>query len=180
MAYEAATGNLVIVPGFVDHPTIPMCGGSPDGLVDDDGIIEMKAPTSKTHIETLLSEECEHLPQIMGNLACTQRKWCDFVSYDPRLPKHLQLYIRRVFADGKYIETLESGVMVFLNETAELMARLNETAPGQSAETATPATDDSSREAAASEAALHHEMKHAIVRAPSGQSERQGCRREAS
>lgn len=124
MAYEAHSGNLVLVPGFIDHPTLPMCGGSPDGLVDDDGLIEVKAPTSATHIETLLTEECEHLPQIQGNLWVTGRKWCDFISYDPRLPAHLQLYVRRIERDEKYIAELAAGVTKFLREVDGMMLRL--------------------------------------------------------
>lgn len=125
MAYEARTGYLVIVPGFINHPTIPMCGGSPDGLVDDDGMVEFKAPNSATHIETLLFEECEHLPQIQGNLSCSPlRKWSDFVSYDPRLPKDLQLYVKRFTRNAEYIAKLEKGVTIFQSEIDALMERL--------------------------------------------------------
>lgn len=127
MAYEARTGNLVAVPGFINHPTIPMCGGSPDGFVDDDGIVEFKAPTSVTHLETILAASCEHLDQIQGNLSCSpQRKWCDFVSFDPRLPEGLRLYVLRVPRDPAYISALEAGVVRFQAELDELMGRLQE------------------------------------------------------
>lgn len=125
MAYEARTGSLVVVPGFINHPTIPMCGGSPDGFVDDDGMVEFKAPTSATHIETILTATCEYGPQVQGNLGCSpKRKWCDFVSYDPRLPKHLQLYIQRVARDDSYIAALEAGITLFLRELDAVMQRL--------------------------------------------------------
>lgn len=132
MAYENHTGTLVIVPGFINHPTIPMCGGSPDGLVDDDGMVEFKAPASTTHIETILTDVCEHGPQMQGNLSChPTRKWCDFVSFDPRLPKHLQLYIQRVARADAYIEKLEAGILLFQSELDELMERLQQPARTQ-------------------------------------------------
>lgn len=124
MAYERKTGNLVLVPGFINHPTVPMCGGSPDGLVDDDGIIEVKAPTSSTHIETLLTEECEHLPQIQGNLWVTGRQWADFISFDPRLPVGLQLFVQRIHRNEEYIAKLAAGVRQFLGETAAMLEKL--------------------------------------------------------
>lgn len=128
MAYEAHTGYLVIVPGFINHPTIPMCGGSPDGLVDDDGMVEFKAPASVTHIETILAATCEHIPQVQGNLSCSpERAWCDFVSYDPRLPKHLRLYVQRVARDVEIIKRLDAGVTLFQSELDALMERLQRT-----------------------------------------------------
>lgn len=123
-AYEAQTGALVEETGFIHHPTIAMVGGSVDGLVDDDGIIEIKAPTTQTHIKTLLSEECEHLPQIQGYLWLTGRKWADFISYDDRLPAPLDLYVQRIERDDAYIAALEAEVKVFLGEVAALVAKL--------------------------------------------------------
>ena len=117
MAYEAHTGAMVTQPGFIHHPTIPLCGGSVDGLVDDDGIIEIKCPETCTHLETLLhSMDDEHKPQTQGYLWITGRKWCDFVSYDPRLPHGLDLYIQRVLRDDVYIAELAGNVMQFLAE----------------------------------------------------------------
>lgn len=124
MAYERHSNNLVLVPGFINHPSLAMCGGSCDGLVDDDGIIEIKAPTSTTHIETLLTKTCEHLPQIMGNLWITGRQWCDFVSFDPRLPEHLQLYVQRIERDEQFIATLEAMIGAFLAEVAAMQTKL--------------------------------------------------------
>lgn len=126
MAYEARSGCLVVVPGFIDHPTIAMCGGSPDGLIDDDGLLEMKAPTSVTHLETILAAECEHLPQIQGNLWVTGRKWADFVSYDPRMPKHLQLHVQRIARDEEYIAKLAADVRDFLGTVQEVLDQLKE------------------------------------------------------
>ena len=124
MAYEAYTGAMVTECGFRHHPSVPMCGGSVDGLVGDDGIIEIKCPATGTHIKTLLGAECEHMPQIQGYLWITGRQWCDFVSYDPRLPSDLQLYVQRIARDEAYIAELAGRVTGFLAEVAEMESRL--------------------------------------------------------
>lgn len=126
MAYEARSGAMVLVPGFTKHPTIPYCGGSVDGLVDDDGIIEIKAPDTTTHIETLLAGEMpeDHKPQVQGYLWITGRQYCDFVSYDPRLPAGLDLFVKRVPRDDDYIAELAGNVTQFLAECDELHKRL--------------------------------------------------------
>lgn len=124
MLYEAQTGAMVMQPGFTHHPTIAMCGGSLDGLVGDDGIIEVKCPTTATHLKTLLGAECEHLPQIHGYLWITGRQWCDFVSFDPRLPAALQLYMQRVARDDDYIAELAGNVIQFLAEVEQQHAAL--------------------------------------------------------
>ncbi len=119
MAYEALTGSMVLVPGYRRHPTIDKCGGSPDGLVDDEGMIEIKCPKTSTHIKTMLSGDIDdHQPQMQGYLWIEDRKWCDFISYDPRLPEGLQLYTRRVMRDEKIIATLECEVKCFLSQVA--------------------------------------------------------------
>lgn len=124
MRYESITGAMVEEQGFIRHPTIPMCGGSVDGFVGTDGIIEIKAPTTRTHLRTLLSQECEHLPQIMGYLWITGRQWADFISYDPRLPKPLDIYIQRIPRDDVYIAKLAAHVQAFLAEVQDLIDRL--------------------------------------------------------
>lgn len=128
MQYESQTGNMVMQQGFIHHPTVAMCGGSVDGTIDDDGIIEIKCPTTSTHLKTVLSGECEHLPQIMGYLWITGRKWCDFVSYDPRLPEPLNLHIQRIDADDEYIANLDREVQKFLAEVADIVTKLKEAA----------------------------------------------------
>ena len=124
MRYESITGAMVEEQGFIRHPTIPMCGGSVDGFVGTDGIIEIKAPTTRTHLRTLLSKECEHMPQIMGYLWITGRQWADFISYDPRLPKPWDIYIQRIPRDDEYIAKLAAHVQAFLGEVQELIDRL--------------------------------------------------------
>lgn len=123
-AYEAKTGCIVDECGFIHHPTLQWVGGSLDGFVDDQGIIEIKAPTTSTHLTTILSGECLHLPQIMGYLWLTGRQWCDFISYDDRMPEPLNLYIQRIPRNDAYIAALEAEVRVFLGEVDALVKRL--------------------------------------------------------
>ena len=114
-AYENETGNFVVGTGLIDHPFIEMFGASPDGLVGDNGQIEVKCPDTTTHLNTLLTKQVpeEYIPQITSQLACTRREWCDFVSYDPRLPEDLQIIIIRVYAEDLAIEALEQDVRKF-------------------------------------------------------------------
>lgn len=118
MAYESQTGRMVTETGFVHHKTILFVGGSVDGLIDADGLIEIKCPTSATHLQTMLTEECEHMAQIQGYLWITDREWCDFISFDPRLPVKLSLYIKRIERDPLYIAQLKDAVTQFLAEVA--------------------------------------------------------------
>jgi putative phage-type endonuclease len=117
-AYEMARNVMVEEVGFVDHPVIYMSGASPDGLVGDDGLIEIKCPNTATHIDTILTQSVpsKYIPQIQWQLSCTNRKWCDFVSFDPRMPENLQLYIHRVDYNHDYVEMLIKEVNVFLDE----------------------------------------------------------------
>ena len=117
-AYEVKTGLTVNQIGFVDHPSILMTGASPDGLVGESGMIEIKCPNTATHIETLLSGKVptKYLTQMTWQMCCTGRHWTDFVSYDPRLPENLQLFIKRVEYDPKYAAELEQEVIRFLDE----------------------------------------------------------------
>jgi len=125
MEYEARTGSMVEPHEFMDHPEIANCGGSVDGTIDDDGIIEIKCPTTFNHLETFLNGMPEdHIPQVQGYLWVTNRQWCDFISYDPRLPEHLQLYVQRVARDEAYIAKLAEKIPLFLAEVDEIYARL--------------------------------------------------------
>lgn len=130
-AYEAEFGVLVQEVGMVEHPRIPMSGASPDGLVSTDGQIEIKAPETKAHIETMLGGEApaKYMPQIQWQLACTGRAWCDFVSFDPRLPPGMQMFVRRVPRDDAYIKELEAEVIKFLAEVEETVHRLEALQP---------------------------------------------------
>jgi putative phage-type endonuclease len=117
-AYEIQTGNSVEQLGFVVHPSIARAGASPDGLVGEDGAIEIKCPKTETHIRWLLAGIVpeEHEPQMMFVMACTGRAWCDFVSYDSRLPAALQLFTVRLMRDEARITVLEEAVIGFLAE----------------------------------------------------------------
>lgn len=112
-----ATGEVSEV-GFVIHPRIDMSGASPDGLVGADGLLEIKCPNTATHIETLTGQAvpAKYLTQIQWQLACADRAWCDFVSFDPRLPWSMRLYIRRVHRDNDRVRELETEVVKFLGE----------------------------------------------------------------
>jgi len=125
-AYEAKMDVFVDEIGFINHPTIVNSGSSPDGLIGEDGLIEIKCPNTATHIDTLLTQTVpkKYADQIFWQMACTGRQWCDFVSYDPRLPADLQLFIKRITKDDQYIQHLEAEVIEFLTETAHKVAQL--------------------------------------------------------
>ena len=117
-AYEFLTDATVVEVGLIDHPTQAMFGASPDGLVGDDGLIEIKCPNTATHIETLLSKAIpgKYMTQMQVQMACTGRAWCDFVSFDPRLPGELQMWVKRVPADPAMQAEILSEVAKFLGE----------------------------------------------------------------
>ena len=131
-AYEAAKDVLVDETGFVIHPTISNAGASPDGLVGDDGLIEIKCPNTATHIDTLLSDKVpsKYNTQMQWQMVCTGRKWCDFVSFDPRMPEGLQLFIQRVDFDVEYVKMLEAEITGFLGELETKIEKLKEKTHG--------------------------------------------------
>jgi len=116
--YEILRGVMVNEIGFVPHPTIENSGASPDGLVNDKGLIEIKCPNTATHIETLLTREIpkKYICQMYWQMACTGREWCDFVSYDPRMPDHLKLCVINVPRNEELIGELEIEIAKFLKE----------------------------------------------------------------
>ena len=126
--YEIKTGSLVEQVAFVDHPTIQMFGCSPDGYVGEDGLIEIKCPNTSTHIDYIRQDKAptKYVPQMQCQMAVTGRKWCDFVSFDPRLPEKLQLFIVRLDRDDEYISKMESVVQEFLNEVTSAVSGLKE------------------------------------------------------
>ena len=125
-AYQFATDCDVEQVGFIPHPTITESGASPDGLIGDLGMLEIKCPNTSTHIETLRGRKVpeKYVTQIQWQLACTGRKWCDFVSYDPRMPEEMRLFVSRVQRDDKRIEELEGEVIGFLAEIDEAIKDL--------------------------------------------------------
>jgi hypothetical protein len=123
-AYCAKTGNGVTAVGFMRHASIK-AGASPDGIIDMDGGLEIKCPTSATHLDTLLNGMDEsHLAQVQGGMWITGLAWWDFVSYDPRMPEPLRLYVQRVERDEAYIAALEAAVVGFIDEVDATVSKL--------------------------------------------------------
>lgn len=127
-AYEAHADVLVDEVAMITHPTIEQAGASPDGYVGSEGLLEIKCPNTATAIDTLLSQSVpsKYIPQIQWQLASTGRQWCDFCSFDPRLPTELQLFVKRVPRDDAYIQMLEKEVVQFLTELDGKIMKLNE------------------------------------------------------
>jgi len=125
-AYEAEYGLLVTEVAMIQHPRIPMAGASPDGLVSIDGLIEIKCPETKEHIDTILSGEApaKYIPQMQWQMACTGRAWVDFVSFDPRMPDEMQMFVRRILRDDDLIKTYEAEVIRFLDEVEDTVNKL--------------------------------------------------------
>jgi putative phage-type endonuclease len=126
ITYEAHTSVFVEQVSFVEHPTIEWFGCSPDGLVGEDGLLEIKCPSSKNHIKYLLGGKppAKYVPQMQCQMAVTGRKWCDFVSYDPRLPEDLQLFVVRLERDVSFIMSMEEEVDKFLKEVNVMVNKL--------------------------------------------------------
>lgn len=117
-AYEFNMAETVVEVAFVPHPAIADSGASPDGLVGEHGLVEIKCPNTATHIETLIGAAVpgKYIAQMQWQMACTGRKWCDFVSYDPRMPEPMRFFCQRVHRDDAMIADLEKEVVIFLNE----------------------------------------------------------------
>lgn len=125
-AYEVAKGLMVEQIGFVLHPSIVRSGASPDGLVGDDGLLEIKCPKTANHIDYLLKgvSPSEYQPQMLWQMACTGCQWCDFVSYCPDLPEPLQLFVVRFLRDNERIAEMEKKVTQFNAEVDEIITKL--------------------------------------------------------
>ena len=134
-AYEWNETRVVVETGFVPHPTIADTGASPDGLVDEDGLIEIKCPNTATHYATLLSGTIDrkYVLQMQWQMACTGRTWCDFVSFDPRVSPAKQYFCKRIARDDDLIAELEAAVVTMLEEVKRDLSKLNELYPEQEA-----------------------------------------------
>ena len=117
-AFEAYADVMVEEVGFVPHPRIRDSGASPDGLVGAEGMLEIKCPNTATHIQTLLDRKVpeKYITQMMWQMACADRPWCDFVSFDPRLAERHQLFIKRINYDPEMVNLLENSVIQFLGD----------------------------------------------------------------
>ena len=124
-AYAAKTGILVEDVGFIDHPTVAMSGASPDGLAEE-GLVEIKCPNTATHLEYIFDGKPpqKYVTQMQWQMACAGKPWCDFASFDPRLPERLQLLVVRVPRDDDYIKMLEQEVTIFLQELDDKLNKL--------------------------------------------------------
>lgn len=132
-AYEFRTGNTVELVGFLDHPSIDMAGGSPDGLIGSDGMVEFKCPTQTVHYRYFrgLPIPDEYMAQIQWNLAVTGRQWCHWVSFYPDAPDASQLVIRRVDRDDNLIADMEARVskaIAEINDMVRLASMVSEAA----------------------------------------------------
>ena len=125
-AYEAISGEIVELVPMIDHPSIEMAGASPDGMVGDQGLVEIKCPKTATHINTILTGQVEkrYVYQMQWQMACTGRAWCDFVSFDPQLGPEMQMYVTRVERDEDAISEIASEVKKFLFEVESTVHRL--------------------------------------------------------
>lgn len=125
-AYEFYRDVDVVAVGFILHPHVEHSGASPDGLVEPGGLVEIKCPNTATHIDTLLSATvpAKYVTQMQWQMACTGRQWCDFVSFDPRMPEAMRLFVRRVQRDNEAIADLEKHVVAFLEELDAKVAAL--------------------------------------------------------
>lgn len=125
-AYEFHTDRDVEIVAFVEHPRMSWAGCSPDGLVEVNGLVEFKCPLTATHIATLLGGEIDgkYVKQAQWQMACSERAWCDFASFDPRLPPEMQLHVRKIERDDETIKWLEHEVAAFLDEVANTVENL--------------------------------------------------------
>lgn len=125
-AYELRTGNIVTLSPFIAHPRYEFIGASPDGLIDEDGGLEMKCPHSEeVHVQTWLEGmPAEHVPQVQGCMLITGRAWWDFVSYDPRQCERLRLYVQRVQRDQALIDEMLAELLQFNAEAIAMQAEL--------------------------------------------------------
>lgn len=124
-AYQAEH-ELVDETGFVKHPLIRWFGASPDGLVGKRGLVEIKCPATSTHLDWVLEGKVpsKHKPQMLAQLACTGRAYVDFVSFDPRLPEDLRLFVVRFEPTETLIKETEDKVKKFLAEVEESINKL--------------------------------------------------------
>ncbi len=127
--YEFIYDAEVTRCGFIPHPKMKMAGASPDGLIGEDGLIEVKCPQSTTHLRFFMYDEIkpEYIAQMQFQMACTGRKWCDFISYNPNFvgkSTGLRMKVKRVLRDEKHIEEINKAVEIFLGEIEQEMQKI--------------------------------------------------------
>jgi putative phage-type endonuclease len=127
-AYEAENLTSVEQVAWVEHPTIPMAGCSPDGLVGEHGLIEIKCKEIHNHLDSILNDRIDpdHQAQMMWQMCVTGRQWCDYVCFDDRAPEGLQLFVKRLHRDEEKIKQMEDEVRTFLKDLESMIQKLNE------------------------------------------------------
>lgn len=127
-AYEFRFDASLGPAAFVKHDLIEWAAATPDAFVGEDGLVEFKCPSTATHIGTLLSGAVAdgYRLQMQWQMACTGRAWCDFVSFDPRMPEELRLFVRRFERDAKAIAEIETEVRTFLAEIDDTISSLRQ------------------------------------------------------
>jgi putative phage-type endonuclease len=125
-SYEFLHDAIVVECGFVVHPSIAMFGASPDGLIGNDGLIEIKCPNTATHIDFMLGDSIpsKYVLQMQTQMACTGRKWCDFVSFDPRLPEDMQMFVKRILFDQQTVNDIQAATIKFLDDLDQRISQL--------------------------------------------------------
>lgn len=125
-AYEVVSGNDVDLVGLYRHDALEGFLASPDGLIGEDGLLEIKCPETTTHVDWMLADEVpeDHIYQCMSQMACSGRAWCDFISFDPRLPQNSQVFIKRLERNDEFIGLIEEGVKRFLSEVDAMTDKL--------------------------------------------------------
>jgi putative phage-type endonuclease len=125
-AYEFYHGADVVLVDFIDHPVIDKTGASPDGLVGADGLVEIKCPNTATHIATLFDAKVpdKYVVQMLWQMECTGRQWCDFVSFDPRMPEDMRLFVKRIERDEDRLREIRGEVIKFLEDVNETVEKL--------------------------------------------------------
>jgi putative phage-type endonuclease len=126
--YSFMTGNEVQQIGFATHDAMPFFGASPDSLVNSDGLLEVKCPKAKTHLQYLMAKEvpAEYVYQIEAELVCTNRQWCDFVSYHPSFPAESRIFICRYKRFADRMVYLEDQVAIFEDEVQAIVKQILE------------------------------------------------------
>jgi putative phage-type endonuclease len=127
MYYEELRQVQVRQIAFAHHPTLKRAGASPDGLVGTDGLLEIKCPMSHTHLNYILAGVVpeDYKPQMLWQMECTGRNWCDLMSFDPRMPKGLRVFIRRFQKDQVALASITTEVTGLINEVEEMVKSLN-------------------------------------------------------
>lgn len=129
LKYEAVSGNLLADAGWIEHPLLEFAGATPDALIDSDGVLEVKCPTTATHMDWRLAGVVpeEYRPQMAFQLLCTRRRYAHFISFDPRVTPDLQVFVRSFTPTAQYLAEIESAAVKFLKAAEALFVAMTQT-----------------------------------------------------